>query len=102
MLPCDDGQEARAKDNLERTLEPNLDVRSFLETAYLHPAIKAALAEDSTMTLNKGGIHNLVERRNAGSSIKTVKKSTPRSTADRQYEQDSFNLVIDSLSDPRT
>ena len=86
-----DGQEARAKDNIERTLEPNLDVRSFLETAYLHPAIKSALAED-TATLDKGGIHNLVERRNSESS--TV-RSTPRSNADRQLEQ-SCNISIDS------
>lgn len=90
-------QEARAKDNLERALEPNLDVRSFLETAYLHPAITSALAED-TVTSDKGGIHNLLERRNSEPS--TV-RSTPRPNADRQLEQ-SCNISIDLYSASRT
>lgn len=81
-------QEARAKDKLETTLEPNLDVRGFLETAYLHPAIKAALAVDLP-TLGKGGIHNLLE------SGRSLQLHPPREDTPRN--QDGNSIVSQSV-----
>ncbi|CAM6106765.1 unnamed protein product [Calypogeia fissa] len=42
-------EEARAKDIKETENEPDLDKKAFLETAYLHPALKAALIGDGNM-----------------------------------------------------
>lgn len=85
-------QEARAKDKLETTLEPNLDVRGFLETAYLHPAIKAALAVDSP-TLGKGGIHNLLE----SGRLTPIAPSQRKSLHDTPRNQDGNSIVSQSV-----
>ncbi|CAM6101640.1 unnamed protein product [Calypogeia fissa] len=42
-------EEARAKDIKETENEPDLDKKAFLETAYMHPALKAALIGDGDM-----------------------------------------------------
>lgn len=89
-------QEARAKDNLERTLEPNLDVRSFLERAYLHPAIKAALAED-TVALDASGIYNLLGNRITEASSRPAQSSQRSNVDNKQYEQTCI-VSIDSQS----
>lgn len=67
-------QEARAKDKLERSREHDLDVRSFLETAYLHPAMKASVIEDPIPVV-KGGIHNLLEGGSSELPIFTVPRA---------------------------
>lgn len=87
-------QEARAKDKLEMMLEPNLDVRGFLETAYLHPAIKAALAVDSP-TLGKGGIHNLLESRR--SQTTPIAPFQSKSLHDTPRNQDCNSIVSQSV-----
>ncbi|MCO5591145.1 hypothetical protein L7F22_045126 [Adiantum nelumboides] len=39
--------EAMAKDTLERAVEPNLDLKSYLQEAYMHPIFKEADDADS-------------------------------------------------------
>lgn len=83
-------QEARAKDKLEMTLEPDLNVRGFLETAYLHPAIKAALADNSP-SLGKGGIHNLLE--SGHSQTTQIVPFQSKSLHDTPRKQDCNSIV---------
>ncbi|KAL1334559.1 calcium permeable stress-gated cation channel 1 [Arachis ipaensis] len=39
-------QEAMMKDTLERATEPNLNLKAYLQNAYVHPVFKASLDED--------------------------------------------------------
>lgn len=39
-------QEAMMKDTLERATEPNLNLKAYLQNAYVHPVFKASLGED--------------------------------------------------------
>lgn len=40
-------QEAMMKDTLERAREPNLNLKSFLQNAYIHPVFKGAEESES-------------------------------------------------------
>lgn len=40
-------QEAMRKDTLERVREPNLNLKGFLQSAYIHPVFKGADDSDS-------------------------------------------------------
>ncbi|CAM6104678.1 unnamed protein product [Calypogeia fissa] len=42
-------EEAKAKDAIETAKEPELDKKEFLETVYMHPALRAALTGDGDM-----------------------------------------------------
>lgn len=73
-----------------------LDVRSFLERAYLHPAIKAALAED-TVALDASGIYNLLGNRITEASSRPAQSSQRSNVDNKQYEQTCI-VSIDSQS----
>lgn len=42
-----DFQEAKMKDILERTREPNLNLKEYLQNAYLHPVLKGGDDSDT-------------------------------------------------------
>ena len=44
-------QEAMMKDILERTREPNLNLKGFLQTAYVHPVFKGGDDSDSDVAM---------------------------------------------------
>ncbi|RDX62634.1 CSC1-like protein, partial [Mucuna pruriens] len=46
-------QEAMMKDTLERTREPNLNLKEFLQTAYIHPVFKGDEDSDSEVVSEK-------------------------------------------------
>lgn len=43
---CVGFQEARRKDTLERAREPNLNLKGYLQNAYIHPVFKGGEDED--------------------------------------------------------
>lgn len=46
-------QEAKVKDTLERAREPNLNLKEYLQYAYIHPIFKAANANEEDEIVNK-------------------------------------------------
>ncbi|KAL3682930.1 hypothetical protein R1sor_000952 [Riccia sorocarpa] len=81
-------EEAMAKDTIERARNPNLDVRSFLENAYIHPSLRSVVAgndeddsddgADELLNRNlppKGGTKNLVSDGSLELQLESPKKS---------------------------
>ncbi|KAL2611597.1 hypothetical protein R1flu_023289 [Riccia fluitans] len=55
-------EEAMAKDTIERARDPNLDVRSFVENAYIHPSLRTVVAGNVVESDSDDGADELLNR----------------------------------------
>ncbi|BBN16221.1 calcium permeable stress-gated cation channel [Marchantia polymorpha subsp. ruderalis] len=105
-------EEAKAKDTIERAREPDLDVRAFLENAYIHPTLRSVVAgndlagdesdddgADELMNRNlppKNGPKTLLSRgasgENQGDSPTKSPSKTPTKPLSRGGSQDVSNI----------
>ncbi|KAE8701338.1 Calcium permeable stress-gated cation channel 1 [Hibiscus syriacus] len=77
-------QEAMMKDTLERAREPNLNLKGFLQNAYMHPVFKSADDNDVDVAMEEWE-----EEPSLISTKRTSKRSTPLSS---KHGGSSFSL----------
>ncbi|KAJ6819564.1 calcium permeable stress-gated cation channel 1-like [Iris pallida] len=86
-------QEAMMKDTLERAKEPNLDLKSYLSNAYIHPVFKSAEEDDNNSVCDDKEFENHVlvptkrqSRRNTPANSQRSRSPLP-SLPDDSHEQ---------------
>ncbi|KAF5190794.1 Osca1 [Thalictrum thalictroides] len=70
-------QEARMKDILERTREPNLNLKEYLQKAYIHPVFKVGEEEEYYSVTNESGQDSLVPTKRQSRVSSKCNSSSP-------------------------
>ncbi|KAH0463048.1 hypothetical protein IEQ34_007630 [Dendrobium chrysotoxum] len=80
-------QEAKMKDTLERTREPNLDLKGYLLNAYVHPVFKEVEDYEAASVFNEEDYENVLVP-----TKRTSRKTTP---APSKYTGSSSSSLLD-------
>ncbi|KAL0920127.1 hypothetical protein M5K25_009238 [Dendrobium thyrsiflorum] len=80
-------QEAKMKDTLERTREPNLDLKGYLLNAYVHPVFKEVEDYEAASVFNEEDYENVLVP-----TKRTSRKTTP---APSKYTASSSSSLLD-------